>query len=159
MLGVARFEAYLRAARSVVAHHPNIDSRQIVHQIWSEEYCKFSDTSTATNSAGVTVIKKIPKTNTRGRGRQRGQQQGRRGQRAAYKGRGRGGRHSLPHISTMPDNHPPTALHSSDEEDLQRDWAQIVASQPTVKYNSFGLPVGLETHTPEGNEEMEVKEP
>ena len=145
-VGISRFEAYLRAARSAVAHSPHIKSRDLVHNIWSKDYCVFSesDVNLTTNAEGnMTLTKnKVPAhLQTRKRGGRRGG-----ANRRQYSRRGRGGRGSLPHQSSMPDD--ATAPDSSDEESLQRDWAQIAANMPKVKYNQFGLPTGFVSHSP-----------
>ena len=44
-IGKKRFEAYLLAARSALANHPENRRVNVINTPWSEEYCKFSDTS------------------------------------------------------------------------------------------------------------------
>ena len=93
-IGPVRFEGYLKAARSVILHHPLIESKNITHVPWSEEYCSFVDKTMDMNRESTRG-----RHSNRGQSRDRGRSyEGRRPQTRGRGSRGRGARGGLYHV-------------------------------------------------------------
>ena len=116
-IGKKRFEAYLLAARSAVANYSHLPNKNVTHNPWSEEYCKFSDT-TFTNG-------KLTSNYTRGRGRGRGNNRWRRGQ-WTHRRTGRG---ALP------------GYYREDRKSRQDEWG---ANLDPSNFDEDGFPVQMQ---------------
>ena len=103
-IGISRFEGYLLAARSAIAHNPIHTKFDTAQQLWSEEYCRFARDEEKADDTNPSHTRQRGRQNRRGG---RGRWQGRGARKYNTRG-GRGGRSGAWADTNAADNDEPT---------------------------------------------------
>ena len=152
-IGVWHFEGYLLAARSVVLMNPVLAKKDIVHKVWSEEYCHFQspqidEQGEKTDGAPTVHYSDRGRASNfrcrgyRGHGRSFLQQyweRGGRGQGQGWGARGHGARGGLPHIADLEKLTHQERVEAIGEE-AAKSWVSIVETDIT-QFDKDGFPI------------------
>ena len=148
-IGMKRFEAYLKAARFAILHHPHLIKHNIVDVPWPEEYCRMEEEEVKNGKKDPESTTNNISTRGRGRGRgRRGQNRHRWQQQGNWGGDGwkhglpihwpRGARGRLQHIDELRGSR--STQHMEEDDANLHSWARA-SNMEGQQFDEDGFPI------------------